>query len=397
MGMPPGMMPAEFPNAPQPSGEPASPFSIKDEGMPNAFSDLVDPRALRPVRWQLDAGYTMLWFRSASYPITATTGSVNDTVPGALGQKNTKTLSGTRDVGVVSAYRTTFTYWLKDPEILAFEASFLYMEQRSSIQDFNSSVTGDPVLTRPYFNIVTRREDADPRAIPGVLRGTMHDSVTTRFMGAEANLRCSSGAFQGSSFNFLGGFRFVRLDDRYNSYDTIIDVAGVGPITSISDAFTAHNSFYGAQVGLDWQYRLERLTLGLTGKIAVGRNFQELQISGETAVTDIPTGAVTSSTPQGLYAQPTNVGTYKVTRTALVPEVGAKMSINLTDHLRLNVGYTFLAMTNTLRAGDQMDRVINIQPLLADAPTAPLSPPPPTFRQSTFTTHMLNVGLEFLF
>ena len=37
-------MPADFPNAGVPSKEPAAPFSIKDEGMPNAFTELVDRR-----------------------------------------------------------------------------------------------------------------------------------------------------------------------------------------------------------------------------------------------------------------------------------------------------------------------------------------------------------------
>jgi hypothetical protein len=259
-------------------------------------------------------------------------------------------------------------------------------------------LNGNPVLTRPFYNIVTRREDADPRALPGVLRGTMHDSITTRFMGGEGNLRWNStNSFQGSSLSFLGGFRFLRLDERYNSFDTSIDVGGVGPSTTISDAFATHNLFYGGQVGLEWQYRLERLTLALSGKVAVGQNYQTLNISGETVITDIPT-SVSTTDPQGLYAQPSNVGAYHTVHTSVIPEFGAKMSVNLTDRLRFSLGYTFLLMTNVARPGDQLDRVINIQPLQGAPAVAPLLPPAPTtFQQSTFHTHMLNLGVEFLF
>jgi hypothetical protein len=253
------------------------------------------------------------------------------------------------------------------------------------------------VLTRPFFNAVTRQEDAAPRALPGVLRGTLHDSVTTQFMGAEVNLRYNSAAqYQGASFNFIAGARWIRLNESFYSFDTSMNASGAGATTSFSDTLNTRNQFYGGQVGLEWMYRLDRLTFDLSGKFAIGPNTQTIRIDGATTVTD-PAAGTSVTARQGLFAQPTNVGTYSLIRTAYVSEFGAKMGINLTDSLRFNVGYSFLLFTNTVRPGDQIDRNVNVQILRSGTPTAPLVPGPPSFRQSTFNAHMLNLGLEFLF
>jgi len=405
MGMPPGAfghpgatgIPADFPNPGMPSQEKVSPFSIKDEGMPNAFSELVDPRLCRPIRWQISAGYTFLWFNQGKYPPLATTGSLADAVPGALGQPGTIVLSTERTPGMSSAFRTTFTYWLLDPEALSLDANFFIMENRSVINYFQSDETGFPLLARPYFNVVGRQEGAELRSAPGISKGTMFDSVTTRLMGAEVNLTCRTASiYEGAMLNFLVGVRWLRLDERFSSHDTTADLGGVGTSFTFADEFATRNQFIGGQLGGEWMYRVARFTFAMHGKLAIGPNYQSVDISGQTNATNLITTANVTD-DQGLYAQPTNVGTYRQVKTTYLPEFGARIAIDLSDRCRFNVGYNFLWLNHAVRPGDQMDRSINIQPLLAPTITPPLVPAPPTFQQSTFTAHMLNLSLEFMY
>ena len=229
MGMPPsafggppdmGGQPAEFPNAGKPSSEPTSPFSLKDEGAPNAFN--CDQYPYVPLRFQISAGYVFTWFRGGNFPPLTSTGSVNDQPSGALGQPNTVLLTnGVREPGLSSAFRTSITYWLKDPEVYSLDADFFIMEQRTLAKRYESDGAGVPLLARPYFNVGNGAEDAQLFAIPGVLRGTVSDSVRTRLMSADVNLKWhSSPNLDGAHFAFLTGVRWFRLDERYLNEDT---------------------------------------------------------------------------------------------------------------------------------------------------------------------------------
>lgn len=403
-GMPPGAFggnpallgqPAEFPNPAQRSKEPDSPFSIKDDGAPNAFS--ADPYPYRPQRFQLLFGYTFMWFRPGNFPVLTTTGSPADLVPGAVDQAGTRVLSsGPREPGLSSAFRTKFTYWLRDPEILSLDGEFFVMEQRSLFKAFDSDSVGVPLIARPYFNPGFVTEDADPRSLPGLTRASVFDSVRSRFMGADMNLKWHSSVHaEGAHLAIFAGIRWLRLDERYYSDDTITGVGGIGFDTAISDTFTTYNQFFGGQLGAEYRYTLGRFSWDLGGKVAIGPNYQTIKINGLTRQTDLVFGGTVTDDSTGLYAQPSNVGNYRTTQLAMAWEAGTKLNFDITERLRFQVGYAFLYLNRTVRPGDQMDRIINIQPLLAGNAIPPALPGPPTFRQSTFYAHMLNLGLEF--
>lgn len=349
-------------------------------------------------RWQFSAGYTLLWFKGGTYPPLATTGNVNDTFPGAIGQPGTVILdNGNRSPGASSAFRTTFTYWLMDPEVFCFDANFFIMEQRSVLRNFASDANGLPLLARPYFNPISGSEDADPRAVPFAAAGTLSDSVRTRLMGSELNLKWySNNLSEGANFCFFVGIRWLRLDERYSSYDTSNDLGGGGTNTTLSDTFSTINNFVGGQVGGEWMYRWGRANFGIFSKIAYGPNYQTIQISGKTVQTDLTTGNVITDT-QGLFAQPSNVGNYTAISGSVLPEIGVKFNADLSDRIRFHVGYTYFWMYNTVRPGDQIDRRVNIQPLLSGGGFGAPLPTPPSFQRSIFDTQMLNFALEFTF
>jgi hypothetical protein len=272
------------------------------------------------------------------------------------------------------------------------------MEQRTVFRPFASDDNGNPVLARPFYNPTARVEDADPRSLPGVFKGTILDEARTRLMGAELNLRFQSGPnTPGSSFNYIVGGRWLSLNERYLSYDTIQTLAGINSLTTISDNFTTYNNFFGGQAGLEWKYRLDRFSLSLLGKMGAGPNYQTIKIDGQTTVTDNTTG-INTTDRQGLFAQPTNIGTYRAIKFAYFGEITANLGIDITDRIRFNIGYTYLQINNVARPGLQIDRNVNIQPLQNNGNLfPPLVPAAPTFQQTFFNAHMLNLGLELTF
>src|ERR1043165_2274564 len=94
-----GGMPADFPNPGVPSKEPVSPFSIKDDGLPNAFSILNDPRPrVNPYFWTIRGEY-LNWQISSTGPsvVLVTTTSNSPIERGALDQPNTSIVVPARD------------------------------------------------------------------------------------------------------------------------------------------------------------------------------------------------------------------------------------------------------------------------------------------------------------
>jgi hypothetical protein len=80
-----------------------------------------------------------------------------------------------------------------------------------------------------------------------------------------------------------------------------------------------------------------------------------LQIEGSTR-------SPRDAAPQvgGLLAQPgRNIGVYDRNEFGVVPEFGTTLGYQLTERLKLNVGYTSIYWSNVLRPGDQIDNTVN--------------------------------------
>jgi long-subunit fatty acid transport protein len=82
---------------------------------------------------------------------------------------------------------------------------------------------------------------------------------------------------------------------------------------------------------------------------------QRVEINGQNTVT----GAGSVSTPGGILAQPTNIGTYERDVNVWAPEANIKLAYSFTDRLSVSVGYTFLYWTRVALAANQVDLNIN--------------------------------------
>ncbi len=354
---------------------------------------------LPPQRWQVSSDYLVFWLKSAQFPALATTGNSGAAIPGALGQPGTVVLAGGGlDHGSGSAGKFGLAHWLDPGRTLSLEANYFIAEQQSFL--FSASSDGGPktdVLARPYFDPFFNEEFADPRAFPNLDAGSINFTYMTRIMGAEGNARYDlqgMGWQQGLSCSVLGGVRFLRLDEKYVSFDSRVELpAGTSDSFFISDAFTTYNQFYGGQLGARCRFRWDRdLFLDVEGKLAVGPNFQRVRIGGLTTVEN---AAGSTSFNQGLFAQPTNIGQYRQRVVAVLPEITVNLNWDLCENLRVKVGYTNLYVNHVVRPGEQIDRVLNNPQVLGNPNPEP--PPVFSFRETSIWLQAVNVGLEFTF
>ena len=98
------------------------------------------------------------------------------------------------------------------------------------------------------------------------------------------------------------------------------------------------------------------------------------------------------SAPGGLYALPTNIGSYDRSRFAVASEIGATVGYQVAENCR--------CWTQVVRAGEQINRQVN-GTAIPDPTTglaAPIGPPAPARRSPRdeyFYAHGFTLGLEF--
>lgn len=242
-------------------------------------------------------------------------------------------------------------------------------------------------------------EDAEAVSFPGALSGTVAVRQTTRLWGYDANLRtnlwdgCCHGA--GWSIDGYAGFRSLTLDESLQVTENLTSQLAAAPGSiMVFDKFQTQNTFYGGQLGLQGELRWNRWFLNADAKIGLGDVHEVVDILGSTTISD-PTGVHTS--PGGLLAQGTNIGTYSRDRFAVLPELGVNVGYQVTDCLRLFVGYNVLYLSSVVRPADQIDRTVNTTQIPRFGGTGLTGPANPAFnfRGSDFYAQGLNVGLEF--
>jgi hypothetical protein len=296
-----------------------------------------------------------------------------------------------------SGGRFTIGFWFDNDHTIGLESTTLFLAERSLT--FAAGSPGSPILARPFFNVLTGLPASELVAFPGVLAGNVAVSSSNQLWGTELNLRgnvCRGCLWH---LDWLGGVRFLSLDDNLSISEGLAVPAGIGPLAGsnivVQDRFGTHNLFVGGQTGLDLGFRWGRWSLDLLGKIALGNTHEELNINGFTqfAVPGLPV----STQPGGLYALPSNIGHYSRDRFAVVPEAGLNVGFQLTRCLRAVVGYSFLYSSSVIRPGNQIDRGINVSQLPSQVgPGTLVGParPAPVIRGSDFWAQGLSVGLE---
>jgi hypothetical protein len=328
---------------------------------------------------------------------------------GALAPGTAILFGGTIDNEDRAGGRFTAGFWIDRCQTYGIEASYFFLGQRTV--NFAAASAGTPLLARPFFNAnpAVNAEDAELIANPLVpnpaggtpvlpLTGGVAVSLSSRLWGTELN-----GLFhlwQGDycRLDLLSGFRYIQLDERLAIGENLLVPADspmfAGTTFLVNDRFATRNQFYGEQVGLRAKLVRGRWDLELLGKVALGLTHEIVDINGSTLIT--PPGGPTSAFAGGLLAQPTNVGRFARDAFAVAPEAGINIGFQITPHIRILAGYSFVLVSQVVRPGDQIDRVVNSTQLTGGTLMGPIRPAV-LFRTSDFWAQGLNAGLEFRF
>jgi hypothetical protein len=345
--------------------------------------------------------YLLWWTKSNHVPPLLTTGSLADSVPGALGQPGTQVLFGNSiDSGDHSGGRFFAGYWFGNDRILGVDGGFFFLSQKTvGLSDLSG---GDPVLARPFFNVLTNSESAFPLAGVGGRTASFDSALTSRFWGAEANLRAAVWRTSCVQVSVLGGFRYLELNEMLQT-DAFVDT----PLASVpgafgqrlsTDSFGTRNFFYGGQLGAQASVVWGRFSADLTGKVALGSTHEVATINGITDVAPASGGEFLR--PFGQLALPSNIGRWSRDVFTVVPEGGVNFGYQLTCHVRLTVGYTFLYTSRAERPGNLIDLAVNpTQVRAALGQGVEIGADRPVFpgRDTDFWAQGINFGLEFLY
>lgn len=336
--------------------------------------------------------YLYWWVRGQPIPPLVTTGSLNDSLPGALGQANTSVLFGGNTVGSSprSGLRGTVGWWFTDDHALGIEATVFGLENKGS--GFSATSFGSPVLTRPFVDATTGAQSVELVAAPGVLAGTVSASTSSQFYGAEVNLRRNLCCGCDWYVDGLLGFRYLGLKESVSIDENLTVLMPGGGGFLVHDRFGTRNNFYGTQLGAYGEYRWGRFSLGVKGAVALGTTEQIVDISGSTRITS--PGSNPANFPGGLLTQTTNIGRHTRDVFGVVPEVGLNLGYQWTDHIRTFVGYNFIYWNSVARPGNQIDPGVNpnlLPPVIGGGPNRPAF----HFSGSEFWAQGVTFGVEF--
>jgi hypothetical protein len=324
-------------------------------------------------------GEYLLWdLKGDRLPALVTTGPAAS--GGIPGQQGVETLfGGSRlDLDAFSGGRFTVGMWWESSYTCGFEGDYFFLGQRSG--KFTAVSSGNPLLARPFLNVLTGKPDAVLIASPGVASGAIFVSAPTELQGAEATFVYNVGRGPHFSADLLASFCYLELGGDLN---LVTSSAADGTQTTTLDQFTVHNHFYGGQLGGRLEYRWKSLRVMLTEKIALGARTADIDIEGSTSQI---TGGTVTKTASGLLAQPSNSGQHSDDTFAVVTETGIQAGWQMTDNVQLFAGYSFLYVSSVVRPGEIVDLGVNLNPGGAR--------PAFVHRETNFWAHGLNAGLE---
>lgn len=322
-----------------------------------------------------------------------------------LGMPNTQVLFGGDEINDdwTDGFRARSGFWLTPQGAFGVEAEYFQLFGHGD--SFAASGNGAPIIGRPFFDTTNDRETAQLVSYPGLVNGSVAVGSETELRSALLNARASlCPTFVGvcppteesDRVDWIVGYRFLELEDqlRFNESLTSQVVGAPGTIT-LAEQIRTQNRFNGLQLGVTYEANFRRLWLESMLRVAIGKNSQRVNLSGNTTITEL---GVAETFPGGLLVQTSNLGSYRREEFTMIPEVGLTLGVRITDCFHATVGYSILYFPNVIRAGDQIDR--NVNPNLIPEQNAPVTGsqrPQFSFVETDYWAQGLSVGGEFRF
>jgi hypothetical protein len=318
-----------------------------------------------PRRLQLNAEFISWWVRPGTVPPLVTSAPPGGI--GALGQPGTQVLFGDDFLTSRAMLGGRFgaTYWLGATQQWGIDGNIFFLGRNGTENTFYSGANG--VLARPFFNL---NDGGTPFsqlvAAPGLAIGSVAVNNEVSMWGAEVNVRrhlCSAPCARLDGFV---GFRYLRFTESLMVTESFARTPGSNTAIgvpaalfgTVSDSIRTENNFYAPQIGLIGEVRRGRWFVEGRTSVAMGTVFQTATLAGQQNI-QFDNGA--GVFPGGLLVTPgANQGTFGTRRFGVMPEVGLKLGVHVTENLRLAVGYNFLYLSSVIRPGGQIDQGLDV-------------------------------------
>lgn len=331
--------------------------------------------------WWLESDYLLWTIKKAPCPVPlVTSASLNDPLPGALGQPGTKVLLGDKkiDLHCFNGFRITLGRSFENCLNLAIEGSFFILPQKKHHQSVHTS--GEPGslnLAVPIFDVtglwgLNGLPGETVFILPGPLFGPGFEGrfklkLSSELLGSDLNILTNLISDCVYKIDLIGGFRWLQLKETFSfigKTDALPNAPFAMGFYNFKDSFKTNNHFYGPQIGLKLFYNLNKWSFNAFAKAALGCINHKLRIEGKSQTSDGNLFYMTKNTsnqiiPGGLFSEPTNQGSHKRNHFGVVLESGLNLSYQLSRCFEIGIGYNFLWLNQVLRPGDQIDRRIN--------------------------------------
>lgn len=333
-----------------------------------------------PASWY--RGELLLWWPKGQ-PVPPVAIAGRDTIP-RLSTPGTFPLIGGNSTPSpdTAGGRFVIGWALSDSRTYGVEFSYFFLGTNTQTASVVKPIGGRMhYLGRPFVNADTGLEDAILIAGPNSV-GDLAVSTSGRLTGWEAMLVRS--LYDGPTFrlNALAGYRYFMVNEGLRIESRSVGLNGV-PGFAVADQFDAHNRFHGGQLGLRADVARGSFFAELDAKVGLGKTVEVVRVSGLTAFDGGPV------VPFGGYGQPSNSGRVARASFAVLPEAGLRVGWRLGTASRVFVGYTITYLSDAVRPGDQLDRVIDV------AAGGFGDRPAPLFVRSDFWVQGLSLGLEW--
>ena len=381
-------------------------ISLCTPALSRAQTDVIPPdsfnESARAERFWAESEYLLWWIKAAPVPTPlVATGPITGNLAPILGQPGYQTLLGGSDVdlGSRSGGRFTLGGWVDSERSIGLEATYFFLCSHATEQGVASSgLPGSAFLALPFFDVTTLDESSTRIALPGGFSGIATLANSMRMQGWEATGVFNLARSDRGRLELIGGFRYWNLDEELEFATNSVTVIGPADVFQTNDEFATNNHFYGGQIGVRGEINRGRFFLQGGGKVALGSMRQTVNTSGGLLTNDFNNLGDPQLFPGGYLTAPTNIGHQSRDRFAVIPEFNLSVGVQVTQAIRVKVGYTFLYVSDVVRPGDQVDRGINpIGPGFTGIPNTPLTGPArpaPRFESTDIWAHGLNFGVE---
>ena len=365
-----------------------------------------------PGDYWIRAEYLGWWMTGSNTPPLVTTSPPGTDIgdAGVIGEvPGTEVVYGGSSLndGLQHGFRLRAGTWLNCERTCGIEANFFMLCPGDG--SFRAgSADGSAIVGRPWIDANTGANEAELVSYPDVLAGFVDVRAKSSLLGAEAlfrhNLCCDPCCCYDPCNpcrtcirrDLLVGFRYLNFGDSVTIAESlqVLDPSSVlSTQIDLVDRFRAQNNFYGIKIGLDCARHRGRWSLEARPQVSVGVLDRHVSIRGQTVVT-VP-GQPTTVYEGGLLALSSNIGTYRSSQLAIVPELDLQVGYLIRPGLRLLLGYSCLYFPHLVRAGEHIDPVIN--PELIPPVTNVTGPLRPEFRlqESDAWIQGVTAGVEY--